>query len=291
MSAPDPRSENARAAEDALRWMRGAQAEAALLGAVDRTVRARRRRRTAMLVGAGAVALGLLLFSVARPSRPLGIAPTTAVVTEPRRSTLADGSVVLLRGDAEIATEFSASERRVTLRHGEAHFEVAKNPARPFIVSATGVEVRAVGTAFAVGLGGTGVEVVVTHGRVAVSPTATAPSFVDAGQRARVGPAGAAPEVSAISPLEIAQALAWRAPQIEFSRTPLAEAVALINARLAPDQRRIVADSRDAALQELRLSGFLAADNADGFLVLLETGFGVHVDRNGTDAVKLHSGR
>lgn len=291
MNAPDSHSENIRATEDALRWMRGANAESALLGEVSRTVRARRRRRTAVLAGLGALALGLSLFSVTRRAAPPTPATTTAVVTAPRRETLADGSVVVLREGAEIATDFSAGMRRVTLRHGEAHFEVVKDTARPFIVSATGVEVRAVGTAFSVGLGGTAVEVLVTHGRVAVGPAATAPAFVDAGQRAHVAVTGATPEVSAISATELARALAWRAPQIEFSRTPLAEAVALINAHLPPGQRRIVADPGATRLRDLRLSGFLAADNAEGFLLLLESTFGVRADRTGSEVIVLRSGR
>ncbi len=291
MNAPDSHSENIRATEDALRWMRGANVESALLGEVSRTVRGRRRRRTAVLAGVGALALGLSLFSVTRREAPPAPATTTAVVTAPRRETLADGSVVVLREGAEIATDFSAGMRRVTLRHGEAHFEVVKDPARPFIVSVTGVEVRAVGTAFSVGLGGTAVEVLVTHGRVAVGTVATAPAFVDAGQRAHVADTGATPEVSVISATEMAQALAWRAPQIEFSRTPLAEAVALINAHLPPEQRRIAADPGAPPLRDLRLSGFLAADNAEGFLLLLESTFGLSADRTGSDVIVLRSGR
>jgi transmembrane sensor len=56
----------------------------------------------------------------------------------------------------------------VVLERGEAHFQVAKNPARPFVVVARGVEIRAVGTAFSVGLESTRVEVLVTEGQVAV---------------------------------------------------------------------------------------------------------------------------
>jgi transmembrane sensor len=293
MSAADRQSENARAAEEALRWMRGARAEPALVAEVDRTVRARRRRRRAMCASAGVVAMacGLWLFTGASPNAGARGAPT-AVVTEPNRQVLPDGSVVLLREGAVIATDFSPQARRITLRRGEAHFEVVKDAARPFVVSATGVDVRAVGTAFSVGLGGGGVEVLVDHGRVAVEPVATAAALVDAGQRARVPSAGAAPVVSDLSKAELAHALAWRAPQIEFSRTPLAEAVALINARLAPaSQRRIEADPADAALRELRLSGFLAADNAEGFLRLLENNFGVEADRSGTGAIVLRSRR
>ncbi len=288
MSATDPHSENARAAEDALRWMRGAHAETALVAEVGRTVRARRQRRLAMLTGVAAVAMGLWFF--AGMKRDTGaLAAPTAVVTEPRRQILPDGSVAVLRDGAEIAVEFSASARRVALRRGEAHFDVVKDPSRPFVVSSPGLEVRAVGTAFSVGLGGDVVEVLVTHGRVAVEPEAKPAALVDAGQRARVPSAGRA-EVRVLSTVELAHASAWRVPQIEFSQTPLAEAVALINARLAPaGQRGIAMEPADAALRELRLSGFLAADNGEGFLGLLESNFGVHADRSGSGLIVLRS--
>lgn len=290
MSAPDSRSRNLRASENALRWLHGAKAGTDLTAEVARVVRVRRRRRTAGWAAA-ALVLGLWfafgLDSVARrPHAP------TAVVTEPIRRHLPDGSVVVLREGAEIAPEFSPSARRIVLRRGEAHFEVVKDSARPFVVNAKGVDVRAVGTAFSVGRGDAGVEVVVTHGRVAVEPETRAAAMVEAGQRARVPSAGTATEVEALSAAELTRATAWRAPQIEFSQTPLAEALALINARLGvAGQRRIAADPADRRLGELRLSGFLAADNAEGFLHLLESNFGIRADRSGAAEIVLRSRR
>lgn len=271
--------------------MRGARAEPALVAEVRRVVRARRQRRTAVLAGGAALMIGLGFFLGVKPNERSLAAPT-AIVTEPRRQVLPDGSVVVLREEAEILVDYSATTRRIALRRGEAHFDVMKDSARPFVVTAPGVEVRAMGTAFSVGLGGVAVEVLVTQGRVAVEPVARAAALVDAGQRARVPSAGAAAEVRVLSAAELAEASAWRAPQIEFSRTPLAEALALINARLTPaGQRRIEADPTDAGLRELRLSGFLAADNAEGFLLLLESNFGVRADRSGTGTIVLRATR
>ncbi len=294
MSASDPSSENTRSTENALRWMHGAHAEAALLAEVGRAVQARRRRRLrrmAALTSSAALIMGLWFFSGEKTETSRMGSPT-AVVIEPRRQVLADGTIVALREGAEITADFSGTARRVTLRRGEAHFAVVKNPARPFIVTALGVDVRAVGTAFSVGLGGAAVDVLVTEGRVAVEPAATAAAEVDAGQRARVPRAGAKTEVSAISPAELAQASAWRVPHIEFSHTPLAEALTLINSRLAPAGHRLIAaDPADDELRALRLSGFLAADNAEGFLQLLESQFAVRVERSGHGPVLLRSSR
>ena len=95
-----------------------------------------------------------------------GLAALSAPVTQ---RTLEDGTVVELNKGAVLAVEFSARVRRVRLERGEAHFTVTKNPARPFIVSARGMDVVAVGTAFNVRLDSAVVEVLVTEGRVRVS--------------------------------------------------------------------------------------------------------------------------
>jgi transmembrane sensor len=85
------------------------------------------------------------------------------------RVSLADGTMVELNSASEVAVQFSPAERRVRLVRGEAHFTVAKNKARPFLVEAGTIAVHAVGTAFNVRLGGKDVEVLVTEGKVAVA--------------------------------------------------------------------------------------------------------------------------
>lgn len=62
---------------------------------------------------------------------------------------LSDGSRVRLNSGSEITflTQFAATERMVELK-GEAFFEVAPDPARPFIVVSKDIETVAVGTSF-----------------------------------------------------------------------------------------------------------------------------------------------
>ena len=52
-----------------------------------------------------------------------------------QRVTLSDGSLLELNGSTEVSVRYTRDERRVQLARGEAHFTVAKNPARPFWVS------------------------------------------------------------------------------------------------------------------------------------------------------------
>ncbi|WP_137389559.1 FecR family protein [Rhodoligotrophos defluvii] len=88
---------------------------------------------------------------------------------ESRRVALADGSVIELGADSAIDVDLATAQRRATLLSGEAFFEIAKDPARPFQVLASGVEVSVTGTAFNVRLSSSTAEVEVSEGSVAVS--------------------------------------------------------------------------------------------------------------------------
>ncbi|MES2696369.1 MAG: FecR domain-containing protein [Verrucomicrobiota bacterium] len=205
------------------------------------------------------------------------------MVNTPARRTLADGSVVELARGAEIAVEFSDGLRRVVLRRGEAHFAVAHDTSRPFIVVAGRIEVRAVGTAFLVGHVDKHIDVLVTEGRVAVlKPTATsaaapiasggALAMLDAGHQALFtdDPVEAAkPEIIAVSATQQAARLAWRVPRLEFAATPLREVVAMFNRHGATHL------ALDPALDDLRLSGVLRADDVDSLLLVLKNEFGI----------------
>ena len=55
-----------------------------------------------------------------------------------------------LNTSTRVRVELGASRRTVEVDGGEALFEVAKDPSRPFVVRAAGSEVTATGTAFVV---------------------------------------------------------------------------------------------------------------------------------------------
>jgi transmembrane sensor len=87
---------------------------------------------------------------------------------EQRSITLADGSIIDINSHSKIRVRYSAQERNVDLLEGQALFHVAKNPARPFLVSSATTQVRAVGTEFDVYQKRGGTVVSVVEGRVAV---------------------------------------------------------------------------------------------------------------------------
>ena len=205
---------------------------------------------------------------------------------------LPDGSEVELNRGAAIEIEFTPAERRVRLVRGEAHFAVAKNPARPFIVRANGVDVRAVGTAFDVRLDPESVEVLVTEGHVQVQmPTATVP-VLGAGQRTVVSfaPTAAPPRVFDVSPEEMARRLAWQPQLLDFSSTPLANVVAEFNRRAENGHgvRFIIADPE---LASFPIEGWIRSDNREAFVRALELSGDVRVERRGEKEIVLHKAR
>ncbi len=251
------------------------------------------------LAAAAAVALSVATYHFGTHSAPHPAGPATRV--------LADGTVVELNGAAVIVSDFTVSERRVRLERGEAHFTVTKDAARPFIVTAAGVSVRAVGTAFNVRLADATVEVLVTEGQVRLQPpsaqtapvapgnTGTTPPstpsaspapepLLAARQRAVVAttPSAAAPEIATLTPGEIARVLAWQHRLLDFTATPLGDVVAAFNRRNAT--QLVLADPGLAAL---RVNASLRSDNVIGFVKLLETGFGVRAERRGENEILL----
>lgn len=275
--------------------------------------RARRRRGRAWSAAAVAtgvlVVLGGLFWSRAQPAGlPLfapavaaAAQPASSVVLLPERRTLPDGSIVELRAGGEIAVQFTPALRRVTLLKGEAHFQVAKNPARPFVVTAGKVEARAVGTAFAVELRSREVEVLVTEGVVSVNESADTESpavpAITSLARLEIGTslvipvdlaAGRSVDLTGrILPLDagaLRERLAWRSPRVEFTRTTLAEAVALLNG-YAAGRRASGENNRqfyvaDAELNQLRISGLFRVDNTRAFIGFLQDGFDIAVDES-----------
>lgn len=281
-----------------------------------------RRRRHRRLTGA-TVALLVLgsigLIATRKPTMDLVASVPSAIVSRPERQVLADGSVVERRSDVRLTVGFSDLLRRVVLERGEAHFEVAHDLARPFVVSAGGVEFRAVGTAFTVALGEEKVEMFVTEGRVAVEAAAKttsddrsekpvgvrpeAPTFavavppnvvvVEANNHVVIEvarPRVAVPAVRLMSEIELRQRQAWRAPKLEFSGTPLAEAIELIHRHAGREQKsRLVLG--DPSLASVRISGILRADNVEVLLAVLEADYGIRSERRGGDEIVLQSAR
>lgn len=245
---------------------------------------------------AAAAALAVLFWTPAKPAA----GPERHFATEAngyQRAVLSDGSVVELNADTSLAIEFTDAERRARLLRGEAHFQVAKNAGKPFVVIAEALTLRVVGTAFDVRLQPSGIEVFVTEGAVEVehhrppgpvgataSDASRGSPRLTAGQKL-VLPAADSPRptVAAITPAEIDRMLAWQSRITEFSRTPLGEAVAQFNRHSAGRYPRIVVG--DGELDSLRIGGNFRLDQPESFVRLLESSFGIVAERSSEQVV------
>lgn len=260
-----------------------------------------RPRLLPVLLAAGALAAGLALVAVWRwphLGAPAGVPGArhhyATTVGGYQRVTLPDGSVMDLNANTAIEERFVAAERRVTLVRGEATFQVAKDPARPFVVRAAGVSVRAVGTAFNVRLHSEQVDVLVTEGRVRVEAPTTAPvaavAEVGMGERLVVPttPAVVASVALAATPVpaaRISEELGWREPRLVFLETPLGEVVRQFNSR-----NRLQLELADPELATLPVGGSFRADQVDSFVRLLTSGGQIRVEVLDDVRLRLHRG-
>lgn len=190
---------------------------------------------------------------------------------------MSDGSRVTLNTASEIRVAVSDTERKVELKQGEAFFEVAKDPNRPFVVEAGSKRIVAIGTAFSVRWLEKDVEVVVTEGEVRVESAgqelkvaATRVESLTAGKVARANAEGLLVEKKPLADLQ--ELLAWRAGYLVFNETPLADAVAEFNRYNA---EKIVIE--DPVVAGYRVSGKFRSTSFGAFVRLLETAFPIEV--------------
>ncbi len=263
------------------------------------TVRSRSRWLPWSAVSLAAAAVVAVAFRFAAPSRPSGptrnavAPPVTALAAPCEQRTLDDGTVVELNRGARLTVMFTPATRRVHLERGEAHFTVAKNPARPFVVEAAGVTARAVGTAFVVRLDSVAFEVVVTEGRVQLGRETAAvrlvgaPLILTARQRAVVAlKVPVAPDITTLSEADLAARLAWLPRVLDFTDAPLAAIVGEFNRH-----NSVQLTLGSPLLAGVRLNASFRSDNVEGFVRLLESSFGLRAEWRGETEIALFATR
>lgn len=206
----------------------------------------------------------------------------------------ADGSVVTLNTDSQIRVALTKTERQIDLKHGEAYFEVAHDPARPFVVHAANERITAVGTKFSVRRENGDVQVIVIQGKVrlesdegaaaggAPQPRAVATQSVQESAAIFLTPDmiaranGAGVLVQRVSPLEVQEHLSWRTGILMFRNETLADAVTEFNRY---NVRQIVID--DSSLRDLKIEGNFRVTNVAAFARLLAAGYPLRVSDDG----------
>ena len=210
-------------------------------------------------------------------------------VGEQAEINLPDGSDITINTDSIVEVAYNEEQRNIILVKGEAHFNVAHNDGRPFVVHAgTGI-IRAVGTAFNVYLKGENVEVIVTDGRVEITSAieSTPDSFIEineivpskllttisAGQSAEYGEEKIH-SVQQIEPEVISRKLSWQHGMLVFEGNPLDEVVEEISRYT--NTEIIISDPE---IRKIRVGGYFKTGETDALLTVLEDGFNIHVER------------
>ena len=188
-----------------------------------------KRRGFGAMAGIAAVALVVLAIGLSQVQDiALALqADHRTAAGEQARVDLPDGSRMVLNSGAAVAVDYEEERRHIRLLDGEAYFEVARDPDRPFEVTGRDASAKALGTAFAVRAGERAVTVSVRHGEVAVTGGARPDrsAVLAAGERVRVE-SGLTGATTRFDP---ETALAWLQGRLIFRDRPLGEVVAELN--------------------------------------------------------------
>lgn len=259
----------------------------------------RNRRRPAgrrRIVGTALAAsfLGALLWVSALavgPNRPAttlteNVRRFETAVGQRRDVILSDGSRVTLNTASLIEVRYSAARRDIKLLAGQALFQVAKNPDRPFVVSARDRQVTALGTAFDVWIQGDGrLQVLLVEGHVRVDPVrpkgiarlipALARTDLTAGEQLLADASGDADVVAA----DVERDTAWNRGVLIFRNDSVGDAVREINRY---SKVPIVVD--DPGVASLKVSGIFPTASRADFVAALEALYPVRSEaaRGGT---------
>ena len=229
-----------------------------------------RRRWTRWTAGAALAIAASALVLLAAPSLLIQWqADHITRTAESRTLKLDDGTIIEMGGDSAIATEITASVRRVTLLSGEAFFDVAHDASRPFTVDAGGVSVAVLGTAFDVQLADNETTVELARGTVAISyagPDHKENFELSPGEMAAVDHQTGAVVRGAIAPEDIA---AWRNGRMFVNDITVGAAAERL-------QRYHSAwiSVPDPALASRRVTGLYDLKNPDGALEAIVKPFG-----------------
>lgn len=249
-----------------------------------------------------AAAAVLLVLGASIVTRYAAYVATTYVtgIGEQRSIILEDGSLVQLNARSRLRVRFTEKRRSVDLLEGQALFTVAKNPARPFVVTTNETRVRAVGTQFDVYRKRSGTVVTVVEGRVAVNPThrtrrdSALEQHARNSQRADGEVAGRAErevlvvageqiaitaiKVALPAPVDTAVVTAWTEKRLVFESTPLHEVVEEFNRY---NRQQLVI--RDPELFDFHVSGVFPSTDSSRMVEFLRQRFGVTMNSSGNE--------
>jgi transmembrane sensor len=208
---------------------------------------------------------------------------------EQRRILLPDGSTLVLDTATRIETSLNDQERVIELINGQAFFDVARDPARPFRVFAGKDEIRALGTAFQVRYERGSTNVVLEEGKIAIFRKGSLDKMAERSPGDRLGAHKAdlilepgqatilvpSRPVKAV-PVDLSKTDAWRDGEMVFDDVTLATAAAEVNRYGGPEV--VLADS---SLAELRISGTFHTNRPEAFVEGVTAALPVRLQQSG----------
>jgi transmembrane sensor len=243
------------------------------------------------------IALGVAWFVAMGGTYSTGIG-------EQRIVNLDDGSRIHLNSATTIDVDIGRTARRLRLVRGEAFFDVAKDPSRPFIVTAGEHSVTALGTSFVVRFDPHHLAVTLVEGRVAVTEQGAsgaaaslkaiagkddnipAPSLQsgtsDAGNIFVLGPGERVTfsdgESATVDQPRADATAAWRRGEVVLNDTPLSDAVVEMNRY---QRQQIVLEADD--IGQLSISGIYRAGSNEDFANAVAVVYDLEVIHDGRE--------
>ena len=266
---------------------RGGEIEAALDAPAELAAfRARRSGKAGISrrvwIAAGALMAASVVAGVVGVTT-VSVAPAETYATpagRTRQVALADGTTVWLNAQSQMTVRLGRGRRNVEMAEGEAVFDVAHDPNRPFLIHAGAHEVRVVGTRFNLRQRPEAFALTVSRGIVEVRPSGVsgaAPTRLVAGQRLSQG-RGASAEVRGVADPEADAA--WMHGQLVYSNAPLTAVAADLSRSLGTPVH-----VADAATGRIRFTGVLAIDDRKAVLHRLEAFAPVRAERGPSGVV------
>lgn len=251
-----------------------------------------RWQAVAVMAALAVVSLGLLGLWTLRPMAPVSAHGTTTALHfetrhgEQQTHRLADDSVLHLNTDTAVTVRYGSKERLIVVTSGEADFEVAHAPDRPFRVLAGPAEIVDLGTKFDVRLQDKSTLVTVVEGRIAVGLSQSAesggasrghiPQLVQVGANQQITVADGDWPANLVA-VDAQRTTAWLHRQIMFERQPLERVAGEFNR-----YSRIPIEIATPALRSLEISGVFTTDDTKGFIAFLRSLPGVRVEVTAT---------
>lgn len=204
----------------------------------------------------------------------------TTGVGRQRTLVLKDGSKIVLDTASQLQVKYSSGERQLTLLHGRADFQVSHDPARPFVVRVDGGSITATGTRFQVQAANNVDIVTLLKGQVVVASNDTKQDkseqvTLQAGERVAIRPGGQLGTPRRLADIDLASARGWTEGMLVVRDWPLARLVTEMN-RYTTTSLRL----GDPGLGNLPISGNFKASDQKSFLLALEYGWPIRVDRS-----------